>query len=110
MRMISASRTHRISKPIANLRAPSQERGDTAGRLKQSGVFNKRYGSSGLLGFRHQQIGQGRLARLFAFRSSLGIGDLRLDIVRPATEIAWDRKGFEFLQLGRALAHVEGLR
>ena len=39
------------SKPIANLRTPSQERGDTAGRLKQRGVFNKRDGRGSLLGF-----------------------------------------------------------
>ena len=63
--------------PLANLRAPSQERADTAGRFEQSRVFNKRYGSASLLGFRHQQIGQGRLPWFFAFRSSLRIGDLR---------------------------------
>ena len=66
------------SKPIASFtRAPSQERGDTAGRLKQRGVFNKRDGRGSLLGFRHEQIGQGRLPWFFAFRTPVCIGDLR---------------------------------
>jgi len=37
----------------ANPQAPSQERADTANRFEQSGIFNKRYGGAGLLGFRH---------------------------------------------------------
>jgi hypothetical protein len=43
-----------MSKPIAILRAPSQERGDTADRFEQSRILDKRYGCAGLLGFRHQ--------------------------------------------------------
>ena len=81
----------RLSKPIATLRAPSQERTDTAGRFEQSRVFNKRYGRAGLLRFRHQQIRQGRLPRFFAFCSSLRIGDLRRE------------DGFHFLRLWMAL-------
>jgi transcriptional regulator of aromatic amino acid metabolism len=42
------------SKLIASLRAPSEERGDTADGFEQNRVFNKRYGCAGLLGFRHQ--------------------------------------------------------
>jgi hypothetical protein len=43
-----------MSKPMANLPAPSQERGHTADRLEQSRVFNKRHGCAGSPGFRHQ--------------------------------------------------------
>jgi len=39
---------------MANLRAPTQERGDTADRFEQSRVFNKRHACAGLLGFRQQ--------------------------------------------------------
>ena len=80
-----------ISNPIANSRAPSQERADTADRFEQCRVFDKRYGRAGLLGFRNQQIGQGRLTRFFAFRPSLGIGNLRredgFDFLRPGMTV-----------------------
>jgi hypothetical protein len=57
-------------KAMADLPAPSQERSHTADRFEQSCVFNERHGCAGLLGFRHQQIGQRRLPRFFAFRFS----------------------------------------
>src|SRR5580700_2171871 len=66
----------RLSQKLPNLCPPSQERADTTGRLKQRGVFNKCDGRGSLLGFRHEQIGQGRLAWLFAFGTPVFIGDL----------------------------------
>ena len=59
-----------LSKPMANLPAPPQERSDTADGFEQSRVFNKRHGCAGLLGFRDEKIGQGRLPRFFALRSA----------------------------------------
>jgi hypothetical protein len=59
-----------MSTPSANLPTPSQERSDTADGFEQSRILNKRHDCAGLLGFRHQQIGQGRLARFFALGSS----------------------------------------
>src|ERR1035437_439060 len=67
----SAGAHCRPAKPMATLPAPTQERGDTTDRFEQSRVFDKRHGCAALPGFRHQQIGQGRLPRFFACRSSL---------------------------------------
>ena len=50
-----------MSKLIATLLAPTQERSDTADRFEQHGIFDVRHGCAGLLRFRHQKIGQGRL-------------------------------------------------
>ena len=48
---------------MPTLPAPPQERAHAAHRFEQSRVFNNRHGGAALPGFRHQQIGQGRLAR-----------------------------------------------